>query len=939
MVATLKQDSLGFRRDPPGDSVWLETDARKGVDPVTESISVPGRCPSRLLVSLPAENGRISWTLIPGNQGRFEVTFGSSSCFLSGMKSARAGMRRFGGGAMIWGIGLGAPARAQDSTFAELFDQEYVPVAEELLRRGEYAAVLREALRAAERSGKPAVWRGFYLEGAEALGREREAKPLVDGWLEEHGDDLPFLVQSWHFYRRIGEEASAEAVLATFNEAAQSQPLRDRDARELVAMGRMALELGASPKRVLQQFFEPAIEKAPGLVDAYLATGELALAKDDFALAAERFREGLKQAPGEPELRLGLARAFWPSDREEGMRQLERALETNPRLIDAHLLRVEHLIQGERFDGAEAVLARVEALYASHPEAWAYRTALRTLLGEGEDAIAEARAKALERNAKNAEVPHVAGRILSRRYRFAEGAALQREALEMDPGHLEAKLQLASDLMRLGEDEEAWSLVEEVADRDRFNVLAFNYTVLRDVLAEYETVETEHFRVRMKPEDVPIYGDRVMSLLEAGREALCPKYGVTLDRQILVEIYAEQQDFAIRTFGQLGGAGYLGVCFGPVITMNRPGSPGTGDNNWEATLWHEFCHVVTLTATRNRMPRWLSEGISVYEERLRSPVWGQRMTPTYRKRILSEDGLTPVSELSSAFLTAESGEDVMFAYYQSSLVVEFFAERFGEGALRALLAELADGVLINEAIERTMGPLGELEEEFADFARGRAEAFGPNVDWSELAEGELPQEALEVQPNHFWALQGELGQAIRQEEWARAEELAQRLIDLLPSYGGAGNGYAWMARAARGAGDSEAEAEALRQWARRSADAPAAYLRLLELEKASENWKSLRRNAVRQLAVNPFLPKPHRCRACAARALGREDEAIDSLEKLLRLGPENPAEVHFELAELRLAKEPGRARAHLLDALVEAPRYREAHRLLLKMKSEGKEAP
>ena len=34
-----------------------------------------------------------------------------------------------------------------------------------------------------------------------------------------------------------------------------------------------------------------------------------------------------------------------------------------------------------------------------------------------------------------------------------------------------------------------------------------------------------------------------------------------------------------------------------------------------AVLWHEFTHVVTLTATKNKMPRWLSEGISVHEER------------------------------------------------------------------------------------------------------------------------------------------------------------------------------------------------------------------------------------------------------------------------------------------------------------------------------------
>ena len=92
-------------------------------------------------------------------------------------------------------------------------------------------------------------------------------------------------------------------------------------------------------------------------------------------------------------------------------------------------------------------------------------------------------------------------------------------------------------------------------------------------------------------------------------------------------MFPQQQDFAIRTFGLPGGAGFLGVCFGTVITANSPASQGASPTCWEATLWHEFCHVVTLNKTNNKMPRWLSEGISVYEERQADKTWGQTMTP------------------------------------------------------------------------------------------------------------------------------------------------------------------------------------------------------------------------------------------------------------------------------------------------------------------------
>ena len=160
---------------------------------------------------------------------------------------------------------------------------------------------------------------------------------------------------------------------------------------------------------------------------------------------------------------------------------------------------------------------------------------------------------------------------------------------------------------------------------------------------------------------------------------------------------SEQKDFGVRTFGMPDNPGFLGVCFGCLITANSPASARGHASNWEATLWHEFCHVVTLTLTRNKMPRWLSEGISVHEERQASPAWGQVMNPRYREMILGGE-LTPVGDLSSAFLTAKSDVQLQFAYYQSSLVVQFLVEKFGAEKLRKILADLATGKEVNQAI-------------------------------------------------------------------------------------------------------------------------------------------------------------------------------------------------------------------------------------------------
>ena len=85
----------------------------------------------------------------------------------------------------------------------------------------------------------------------------------------------------------------------------------------------------------------------------------------------------------------------------------------------------------------------------------------------------------------------------------------------------------------------------------------------------------------MEQREADIYGQRVLALLDRAREKLVPKYDVALQDKIIVEIFPQQKDFAIRTFGLPGGAGFLGVCFGNVVTVNSPASQGATPSNWE----------------------------------------------------------------------------------------------------------------------------------------------------------------------------------------------------------------------------------------------------------------------------------------------------------------------------------------------------------------------
>jgi tetratricopeptide (TPR) repeat protein len=177
----------------------------------------------------------------------------------------------------------------------------------------------------------------------------------------------------------------------------------------------------------------------------------------------------------------------------------------------------------------------------------------------------------------------------------------------------------------------------------------------------------------------------------------------------------------------------------------------------------------------------------------------------------------------------------------------------------------------------------------------------------------------------------EAGKLVLHKEWERAKTPLQTLIDLYPNQSGDGNVYAMLAAVQHGLGETNLERGTLEKWAAQDNDAVDAYLRLMQLGENAGDWKTVAQNADRFLAVNPLVPQPYRSRARARETLGETNQAANAYQKLLLLDPADPAEVHFQLARLLRLNDGPAARRHVLQALEEAPRFREAHRLLFEL--------
>jgi tetratricopeptide (TPR) repeat protein len=172
---------------------------------------------------------------------------------------------------------------------------------------------------------------------------------------------------------------------------------------------------------------------------------------------------------------------------------------------------------------------------------------------------------------------------------------------------------------------------------------------------------------------------------------------------------------------------------------------------------------------------------------------------------------------------------------------------------------------------------------------------------------------------------------LEEKKWSEAKPVLQVLVKLYPDSTGPDSAYRKLATACRALGETNAETQILTRFADQDDEATDAYLRLMDLGATAQDWAAVQRYARRYLAVDPLVAPPYRFLAQASEAAGRIPGAIAAYQALLRLDPPNPAEVHFRLARLLHQNRDPAARLHLLQALEDAPRYREALRLLRQM--------
>jgi hypothetical protein len=254
-----------------------------------------------------------------------------------------------------------------------------------------------------------------------------------------------------------------------------------------------------------------------------------------------------------------------------------------------------------------------------------------------------------------------AGDLAARNYRFDEAVTLTRRALALEPGKARSLAALGVHLLRTGDEPGAREVLEAAFKIDGFDVVTFNLLQMMDTLDGFVTMTEGDLVLRMHKAEAPVLQEYALTLARQALTTLGKRYAFTPKGPILIEMFPKHDDFAVRNVGLPGMIGALGACFGRVVTLDSPKARPPGEFQWEATLWHELAHVITIQMSNQRVPRWLTEGISVYEETLQRPEWGRGMDVGFAGTLNSGEALK-LRNLNAAFMNPKT---ISLAYFQA----------------------------------------------------------------------------------------------------------------------------------------------------------------------------------------------------------------------------------------------------------------------------------
>jgi len=823
------------------------------------------------------------------------------------------------------------------SQLAAAASVEQIEQIESLRRSGDYPAAIE--LAAGWLAANPGDGRLAYLAAdlQLAIGELDAAAAQFSRLVaDDDPDNLMARLGLAEIHLQRGELEQARELWQQIRDAYQS---RSRlGARDLHAIASATRHLGDSDPQLYQQavrLFDDAMRRDPSSLDSGIALGELLLEKYNNEEASQVFAEVLERDENHPRALLGMARSQHFDYSSEAVTSTLQALSINPNLVAGRVFLARLFIELEQSGDARH---EAELALAVNPRALEALAMLAVVehLENHREAFAAIERRVLELNPRYADFYRLLAELAAQNRLYRDAETFAAHAVELDPQAWRAWGLLGMNQLRNGDIGAGRENLERSFAGDPYNVWIKNTLQLADKFDAYAEIDRGHFRVLLHGAESELLGEYVYDIAEQAYERFAARYAHRPPTPIRVELYPEHADFSVRSVG-LAGVGLLGVCFGQVVAMDSPAARERGAFNWGSTLWHELAHVFHLTMTDNRVPRWFSEGLAVYEERQARPGWGGDVDPGFLRAYLSGK-LLPLSQLNNGFVRPTYPEQVIHSYFQASLVFEFIESRWGFGVIREALGAYRDSSDPDAVLPVVLElDAAALDQAFDDFFRqryaGPLAALQGTADSVEAGETESAPSIDSALPERYFDQLGLGISLLEKGDLELAELFLRRAQQLFPEYAGGDSSYWLLASLYQRQQKPEAAEEQLARMTAINAEHYEAQRQLADLRAARGDDAGAADALQAAIYIYPYDPELHRELADHLERLRRWQAAARERRALLALDPVDRAEAHYQLARAyRHAGNRSSAREQILYALEIAPNYYQAQELLLDLR-------
>jgi tetratricopeptide (TPR) repeat protein len=623
--------------------------------------------------------------------------------------------------------------------------------------------------------------------------------------------------------------------------------------------------------------------------------------------AADLFTEALEINKDHAGALIGLALVASENFEARAGELAKKALEIDPKLVEAQELLARIALEDN--DNPKATEEAKKAL-AMDPNSQQGKAILATM-----DWLADKKETSWD--------PHTAkgyetvGHFFVMNRRYEEGIQYFRKAIELDPQLYSARSKLGINLMRLGQNDEAYKQLELCYNNDYQDTATRNSLKLMDSYKNFVTVTTPTTVLKLHKKEAELLRPYFQSEMERAMATYEKKYKLKLEKPVQVEVYPDHEDFAVRTLG-MPGLGALGVTFGYSVAMDSPSGRKPGTFHWASTLWHEMSHVYTLTATGHRVPRWFTEGMAVHEETAISPDWGDRLSPDVIGAIKNKK-LLPIVELDRGFVHPTAPGQVIVSYFQAGRICDYINEKWSWDTLLAMLHDFGAGEDTASVVRKELKiEPDEFDKRFLAYVEADTKNAVDHFDeWKKSLKS-----IFEKSKTKDWSAVIKEGTAIR---------------DMYPDYVEEHSVYEALAEAYLAKGDKKAAIEELLRYEKIGGRDPES-LKLLSktLEEAGRTAEAA--DALNRLNfIYPMDPAAHSSLGNLWLAQNNVKGAIREFGAVLAKNPQDPAQAHFDLARAyHAAKQDEQAKEELLAALEAAPGFRPAQKLLLELSTTAK---